>query len=263
MTKQTCYDCVYSYWDKVQALASFSAVFPIRPVCANHPDCPGQMRVVPYGGVCRNYRRRPKTPDLADGSVKRIALSGGLYAYVDAADYEWLSQYKWSCRSGYAVRHQNGKEIYMHREIMRPPKGMVVDHIDGNKLNNCRVNMRNCTTKENACNHRKRIGTSSRFIGVYRHKAARKYGAQTRFQGKPVWFGLYEDEVEAARAYDRGMVELGVEFARLNFPEEWPPARRRRVRAQWLKAAARHRQKGKKRKAKDERGKGRAKLTRH
>jgi hypothetical protein len=79
--------------------------------------------------------------------------------------------------------------------------------------------------------------------------------------GKPVWLGVYEDEVEAARVCDRWTVEQGIECARLNFPEEWPAARRCRVRAQWLKAAAK--QKGKKPKAKGKRGKGRAKPPRH
>jgi hypothetical protein len=256
MAKQTCYDCVYAYWDRCQWLTSLSSGFPSRPACANQPDCPGISRPVPFGGACRNYRPKPKTPDLADGTVKRIPLGGGLYAYVDAADYEWLSQYTWSCKAGYAARRENGKTIFMHREIMRPPKGMVVDHIDGNKLNNCRVNMRNCTPQENGRNRAKRIGTSSRFRGVSRFKKYARYRATIRFHGEPVWLGYHDDEVEAARAYDRKAVELGIECARLNLPEEWPPARRRRVRAQWLKAIAS--QKSKKPKAKSKRAKLRA-----
>ncbi len=257
MAKQTCYDCVYAYWDKGQWMTSISFGFPSRPACANHPDSPGISRTVPTGGACRNYRPKPKTPDLADGTVKRIPLSGGLFAYVDAADYEWLSQYRWSLYGGYAGRRENGKTIFMHREIMRPPKGMVVDHIDANKLNNCRVNMRNCTRQENGCNRAKWIGTSSRFKGVCRDKRSGKYRVLTKFHGEPVWLGVHDDEIEAARAYDRWAVEQGVECARLNFPEEWPPARRRRVRAQWLKASAS--QKGKKSPTKGKRAKARAK----
>jgi hypothetical protein len=238
MAKQTCYSCVYAYWDKCQALIGLSFGFPSRPVCANQPDCPGQQRPVPPGGVCRNYRARPETPDLADGTVKRIPLTGGLFVYVDATDYEWLSPYTWSCHGGYAARHVKGKRIFMHREIMRPPQGMVVDHIDGNKLNNCRVNMRNCTPAENHRNRIKGIGASSRFRGVSLRKESGKYRAETRFHGAPVYLGIYDNEVEAARAYDRWAVEQGIEYARLNFPEEWPPARRRRVRAQWLKKVA-------------------------
>jgi hypothetical protein len=239
MAKPTCYDCVYAYWDKCQWLASLPLGFPSRPVCANHPDSPGQLRPVPPGGACRNYRPKPKTPSLADGAVKRIPLSGGFYAYVDAADYEWLSPYTWFYKSGYAIRYEHGKIVYMHREIMRTPRGMVVDHIDGNKLNNCRVNMRNCTPRENNCNRAKKMGTSSRFRGVSRMRGSPKYRARAWLHGAPAGLGVYADEVEAARAYDRWVVEQGIECVPLNFPEEWPPARRRRVRAQWLKAAAR------------------------
>ncbi len=243
MAKQTCHDCVYVWWDKCQWMTGISFGFPSRPVCANHPDSPGLQRVVPPGGACRNYRPKPKTPDLADGAVKRIPLSGGLYAYVDAADYEWLSQYTWACHGGYAARRENGKIIFMHRAIMRPPKGMVVDHIDSNKLNNCRVNLRNCTPRENGRNRAKRIGTSSRFRGVTRRKDSGGYGVSVRLHGKPVWLGVYDEEVEAARVYDRWAVEQGIECPHLNFPEEWPPARRRRVRAQWLKKTARQKSK--------------------
>ncbi len=259
MAKQTCYDCVYAYWDRGQWLVGLSFGFPSRPVCANHPDSPGISRPAPPGGACRNYRPKPKTPDLADGSVKRIPLSGGLFAYVDAADYEWLSQYRWSLYGGYAGRRENGKTIFMHREIMRPPKGMVVDHIDGNRLNNCRVNMRNCTRQENGCNRAKWIGTSSRFKGVCRETSSGRYSARGWWRGEPVWLGLYDDEAEAARAYDRWAVEQDIEFARLNFPEEWPPARRRKVRAQWLRAAAG--QKNRKPRAKGKRAKSRAKAA--
>jgi hypothetical protein len=257
MAKQTCYDCVYAWWDKGQWLVGLSLGFPSRPVCANQPECPGQQRVVPSGRACRNYRAKPETPDLADGTVKRIPLTGGLFVYVDAADYEWLSPHTWSCHGGYAARHVKGKRIFMHREIMRPPKGMVVDHIDGNKLNNCRVNMRNCTPAENHRNRIKGIGASSRFRGVSLRKESGKYRAETRFHGAPVYLGIYDNEVEAARAYDRWAVEQGIEHARLNFPEEWPPARRRRVRAQWLKKVAG--QKSRKPEAKHKRAGARAK----
>jgi hypothetical protein len=78
------------------------------------------MRPTPTGGACRNYRARPADPDLADGSVKRIPVADGLYAYIDAADYEWLSQYRWCLFGGkYAARYDKGKMIVMHREIMR------------------------------------------------------------------------------------------------------------------------------------------------
>jgi hypothetical protein len=159
-----------------------------------------------------------------------ILLSDGFCTYVDADNFEWLNQYRWSCNSsGYAARREKGKLIFMHREIMRPPKGKFVDHIDCNRLNNCCVNMRNCTREENLRNQRKRVGSSSKFKGVYYYKKSGKWCARITYQGEVHWLCCFTDESEAARAYDRKAVELGIVFARLNFPEEWPPQRRARV----------------------------------
>jgi hypothetical protein len=230
MAVETCYGCVYSAWDLCQVAQSLRSRWPHRPMCANHPDTPGLMRPTPFGKTCRNYRARPATPD---GDVKRIPLGGGLYACVDAADYEWLSRRHWTLFSGgYAARRdKSNKWVLMHREIMQPPEGMVVDHIDRNKANNCRFNLRVCTPAENRHNRAKRPGTSSRFKGVSYIKRFRKYRATFQFNGRPMFLGYFDDEVEAARAYDQRAVECCGPFARLNRPEEWTPERIRQVYA--------------------------------
>jgi hypothetical protein len=167
----------------------------------------------------------------------RSRLGGGQYAYVDAADYEWLSRYHW-CRCGeYAARREKGQLIFMHRQIMQPPKGMVVDHIDGNKYNNCRANMRNCTHMQNVRNQAKRTGCVCRFKGVYYQKTTGRYSASTKLHGKVVWLGYFDSEAEAARAYDRKVVELFGEYAWLNFPEDWPLKKRRELHAKYLRTA--------------------------
>ncbi len=129
MAKASCYTCVYAYLDMCQVMQGSSGGFPCRPACANHPDSLGRMRPAPAGGVCRNYRPRPPEPDKA---ARRIPLSDGLYAYVDAADYEWLSKYTWHMANGYAARREKNKTILMHCQIMKPPKGMMVDHANPN-----------------------------------------------------------------------------------------------------------------------------------
>lgn len=75
---------------------------PTRPAgCSRRPS-----------RACRDYRPKPATPE---GDVKRIPLTGGLYAYVDAADYEWLSRYNWHAyNDGYAARHEKGKRQEDH-----------------------------------------------------------------------------------------------------------------------------------------------------
>jgi hypothetical protein len=174
-----------------------------------------------------------------------IPLTNGFYAYVDAEDYEWLNQWHWRVYAGgYAARHDKNKVIYMHREIMKPPKGMVVDHINGNGFDNTRSNMRNVTRRQNAGNRGKAVGTASIYKGVRRGYKRRWYAQATCGDHRPT-VGPFEDEAEAARAYDRMAVELFKECARLNFPEEWPPKRRARVYAQRRKESRKVRGKGK------------------
>ena len=249
-------------------LSSFTPGFPCGPLCANHPDTPGQLRRVSSGGVCRNYRPKPAA---TEGDIKRIPLGEGQYALVDAADHEWLRQWTWRLQNGYAVRYENGRRIYMHRVLMEPPAGMLVDHVNRSKLDNCRANLRVCTPQENTHNRGKRAGSSSRFKGVGYHKMERKWYAKLRVGGIPIWLGYFVDEIEAARVYDRKAVELFGEFACLNFPDEWPLEQRQQVYADAqplrdtlkAKAAQTKTEKGKGKKAKGKSTAPRAKTPAH
>ncbi len=255
MAAPNCHNCVYSICDTELLLRKLWAGEPLLPRCANHPQWPGQLREVP-GVACRNYRPRPKVPE---GDVRLIPLGDGFYAYVDAADYEWLSQWKWHmCSAGYAARKEKTKYVFMHRQIMQPPEGMQVDHIDCSKANNCRFNLRVCTRLENQRNHRKRVGSHSRFKGVYFNKQLGKCFAKGWFAGRALYLGCFDEEVDAARAYDLAAVAWYGEFARPNFPEEWPLERREQVYAEaqaerealLAKAARKKKQKGKEKQAK-------------
>jgi hypothetical protein len=257
MAERTCLKCVYVRCDPGEWLRRLAKGEPLVPKCANHPWWPGELHEVP-GTPCRNYRPKPPEPSA---DIKRIPLGHGQYAYVDAADYEWLSQWNWHLYGrGYAVRSAKGKTIFMHREIMKPPKGMVVDHIDGNPRNCYRSNLRICTRTENARNRAKQAGASSQFKGVWWDRRVRKWCVAIQFEHQDIWLGYHNDEVEAARAYDRAAVELFGVFARPNFPDEWPPDRRQEVHAQWLKNNAG--KAGKKSKPKGKRGSPRAKPAR-
>lgn len=199
------------------------------PVCVNTPNAPGEIVRIAPAGTCPNFRRKREPvihgtpPEPPSDDIRYIPLTRGLYAIVDTADYEWLSQYRWCVLGGgdrpYACRRENGRTIYMHREIMQAPAGMCVDHIEGFTLDNRRANLRTCTVAENA---RNRKGNSGRtlFKGVTYQKHANKYKASIGCEGAPRHIGYYDDPVEAAKAYDRKALELFGEFARLNFPEE-------------------------------------------
>jgi transposase len=112
----------------------------------------------------------PRPPTPTGENVKLIPLTEGFYAYVDAADFEQLNQYRWYTFNGYAARSENGKRIYMHRHIMDPPQGMVVDHINHNRYDNTRANLRNVTQGENIHNMRKHVGGISVYKGVGRDR---------------------------------------------------------------------------------------------
>jgi hypothetical protein len=77
------------------------AGWPSRPVCANQPESLGRTRPTPLGGVCRNFRAKALRPG---GDVRQIPVGDGFCAYVDAADYEWLSRWTWSLYGGFAAR---------------------------------------------------------------------------------------------------------------------------------------------------------------
>lgn len=209
-------------------------------ICSRTPEAKGGTVRVPARGLCNRFRQRPAATmraEAADGpadkDVRYIPLTKGKVAVVDAGDYGWLSLHTWYAMSPggryYAARRRHDKLIAMHREIMVPVDGYVVDHIDGDGLNNRRSNLRICTRQQNYCNRAKSPGRTSIYKGVSYHKMSGKYIASIRSCGERRYLGIYDSEVEAARAYDRAAVELHGEFAWLNFPEEWgrPPHWRR------------------------------------
>ena len=224
---RTCHNCMYSVCDQELWLRWLDEGLTIVPQCANHPRWPGVLHDVP-GVPCEHYE--PKHPIPTSDRVRWIPLGNGSYACVDAADYDWLRQWEWhTYEGGYAARCENGKRIFMHRQIMQAPKGAVVDHSDGNRANNCRSNLRVCTREENMRNIRKHSGSSSRFKGVGWMRQSRKWYARIWYMGKRIRLGYFTDEAAAARAYDRKAVELFGPYARVNFPREWPPERRAEV----------------------------------
>jgi hypothetical protein len=225
-----CFNCVYAWRDLGQAMITLSFGFPTRPQCANQPGRYGLPTSTLIGKVCANYRARPAEPGA---DAKRIVLTNGMVAYVDAADYEELNQYTWHFGSGgYAARYDNRTLILMHRQIMNPPENMQVDHIHHNRLDNTRVHLRVCTASENARNRSKRGCASSRYFGVTYNKRRKKWVASIKIEGRVREVGYSHNEEEAARAHDYAAVRNFGDHVRLNFPEEWPAERRAEVRAQ-------------------------------
>ncbi len=125
-------------------------------------------------------------------------------------------------RTGKTRTYLRVQGLQIARLIMSCPDGMVVDHINGNTLDNRRHNLRICTVTENNQNTRKKTNTSSRFKGVNRNKN-KKYNcwsAYLRMGGKTVNLGSYATEEDAARAYDIVHLTKSGIYAKTNFPVE-------------------------------------------
>lgn len=167
-------------------------------------------------------------------AVRRISLTKGKVARVDRADYERLSQWKWTAhevRKGfwYATRKVltfgGSKTIFMHREILGVrERNIRVDHRDGDGLNNTRRNLRPSTPQQNTWNMRPGGGSRSKFKGVHLHLPTGKWQARLGVNGRRISLGYFPSEHDAARAYDVAALAHAGEYARTNarsFPDEF------------------------------------------
>lgn len=173
-------------------------------------------------------RRRKKKYGIA---FRKIKLACGKneaqnkYALVNPEDYESLSRYYWQPYERennrcYAVRLDNGRIIYMHRIITNAPAGKVVHHEDGNGLNNTKENLQIVTVAENNRCRRMFKPASSKYRGVFFEKKSKKWRASVKHIGITHHLGSFENEEDAARAYDEAAKIYHGEYAVLNFPQD-------------------------------------------
>lgn len=146
-----------------------------------------------------------------------IILWNGGVALIDEQDYERLQSYRWTVsEQGYAIRWVRNHKIKMHRDVMNPPEGMEIDHINGNKLDNRRANLRICTHADNVRNVGKRKDNSSGFKGVYWRSDVKKWRALIQVEGRRIDLGFFTEPQDAALAYDKAARKYHGEFARTN-----------------------------------------------
>ena len=118
-------------------------------------------------------------------------------------------------RSGF-IRSKDGVKEPL-KGFARKRRDEIVDHIDGDPTNNRRSNLRNCTQHQNSMNSRKRKNdASSKYKGVSWDKGRKKWRAYINLMRKQLFLGRFDNELEAARAYNDKAVELYGEFAHLN-----------------------------------------------
>jgi len=209
------------------AIYAFGLSRPVL-ICYNKAGREGSFFVISPKENCKNFKPKEHLaglilPTLESDGAKLIPLTQGKFAIVDAEDYDWLVQYKWHCRHNrnkfYAYRNKARKTISMHRQLIGDTNALLVDHIDGNGLNNRKSNLRICTAAQNTYNKHPRSNSHSRYKGLTWHKRNKRWEVQIIKSSKRTFIGSFDNELNAAMAYDRKAEQLFGEFAYLNFPQ--------------------------------------------
>jgi hypothetical protein len=159
-------------------------------------------------------------------TFRRIYLGEGEYTIVDPDIYYKFGHLKlflFGDKTNYyaacSIKDEQGQTVTkrLHRLITNAPDGLLVDHRNGNSLDNRRENLRFATRQQNACNSRKQDNCSSKYRGV--SKCRNKWRAALNYNKKCVLRKSFVSEIEAAKAYDEATKKYHGEFARLNFPD--------------------------------------------
>lgn len=147
-----------------------------------------------------------------------IILANGIIVLIDEEDYAILSKHKWhaSGKPAYAARKETTKRIYMHRILMGAKEGEYIDHINGDRLDNRRSNLRKCTTVENCRNSKLSVRNKTGIKGVFLYTANKEpcYRAYIRVGGKLMGLGFYNTIEEAAKVRIEAEIKYFKEFRR-------------------------------------------------
>jgi hypothetical protein len=184
----------------------------------------GIVRGQPIRFVRNHHRIKPRALHellwVEGQPCVRIPLTQGLFALIDESDYEEVNKVRWfairrkadSTHLFYArTNFSDGSFKGLHQFLMKPPTGLVVDHINGDGLDNRRCNLRVCTRRENGRN-RSANGNKKGFKGVSFDKVKDAWIAS-------LYLGSFATREEAADTYDAASLLVFPEFTRLNSKE--------------------------------------------
>lgn len=150
-----------------------------------------------------------------------INTTNGFRALIDKNTMSLIDKFKWyvNFQGGkpYVVT-TDSKHLKLSRVIMKAEYGQAVDHINGDTLDNRKINLRVCSLKQNSRNRNKqRALASSKYKGVSWHKIKRRWQARIICNRICIYLGYFISELDAAMAYDRAATRYFGEFAKLNF----------------------------------------------
>ena len=159
--------------------------------------------------------------------AQTIHLDKDMAAIVDDEDFDRVSPHRWVAseqktgNGAFAVRTNIArKTVYLHQLLIgKAPKGMVIDHINGNPLDNQRANLRLVTYQQNCMNRRVRRTNTTGFKGVTWHKKNGYWTASIKVNGKYQRKYGFPSPVAAARWYDQHARLHYGEYASVNFPD--------------------------------------------
>ena len=160
--------------------------------------------------------------------AKEISMKNSpLKIIVDDEDFEFMNQFVWRIikkRTTYIHPYSThfGKIVRPHRLILKlSDSKIMVDHINGNPLDNRKENLRICTNKQNSRNIGKRKDKqyTSKYKGVFWNKNSKKFAVKIQTDEKRLFLGYFIDEKKAAQVYNEAAVKYHGEFARLNIIE--------------------------------------------
>jgi len=151
--------------------------------------------------------------------LKTYGKYGKGYVFIDGEDFYLIKDKRlyanqWGSVYFNVYKHNKKKTTFLHRFLMKTPIGMDTDHINGNKEDNRRSNLRICTHAQNMRNIKKPITNTSGYKGVKLYN--KKYLVTISIKNKNHYFGVYKTPIKAAKVYDKISKKLFGEFTRLN-----------------------------------------------
>lgn len=157
---------------------------------------------------------------IKDGDHMRCFMKNGTSFLFDAEDEAIAAEYTWSITTGYARTQIDGKTVYFHKLLFGNPEKVEIDHINGDRLDNRRCNLRVVDHAQNNQNKGLRKDSTTGFKGVCLDKKSGRYLAYINAYGIRTYLGVFHDKKLAAMAYDEAAKKLHGEYAQLNYVDE-------------------------------------------